>query len=171
MRYGDFDTQTDDSSYDLVILNHVLEHFVNPINELKTILPKIKLGGYLYIEVPGIYSLYGIWGSPLLYFQNAHVYYYFKAFLEELVKAFNLKVIYGDERCTFICQKESEIIPNIKSVYNDSLSQYVEKNAKYLMDCEQKWEKSCYRRHFKGILNRIANILGWQIIRPIIKNN
>jgi 2-polyprenyl-3-methyl-5-hydroxy-6-metoxy-1,4-benzoquinol methylase len=39
-------------SYDLVILNQVLEHIPDPINFLKSISKFIKNGGYLYIDVP-----------------------------------------------------------------------------------------------------------------------
>ena len=37
---------------DLVILSHVLEHFVNPIKELHEVAQSLALGGLVYIEVP-----------------------------------------------------------------------------------------------------------------------
>lgn len=39
-------------SYDLIFLNHVLEHVADPLEFLKVIIKKIKPGGVLYIEVP-----------------------------------------------------------------------------------------------------------------------
>ena len=57
-------------TYDVIILNHVLEHFLNPIEDLKSILEHLSPGGLIYIGVPNIMN-FGI-GQ----LQNAHVWYF-----------------------------------------------------------------------------------------------
>ena len=72
--------------YDLIIINHVLEHIVNPsdfINKIKKILNQ---NGLLYIGVPGIDCIPEYYKYNLLeYLQNAHVYHYYENTLENLL--------------------------------------------------------------------------------------
>jgi 2-polyprenyl-3-methyl-5-hydroxy-6-metoxy-1,4-benzoquinol methylase len=56
--------------YDVIILNHVLEHFLDPIASLKSIMAHLKDGGIFYIAVPNILNF----GMGQL--QNAHVWYF-----------------------------------------------------------------------------------------------
>jgi SAM-dependent methyltransferase len=46
-----------DSSYDLVILHHVVEHMAEPAPILKKICTKLKPGGYIWIAFPSLRSL------------------------------------------------------------------------------------------------------------------
>jgi SAM-dependent methyltransferase len=41
-----------DDSYDIIHLNHVFEHFINPVAELGHIHRLLKRGGMLYMEIP-----------------------------------------------------------------------------------------------------------------------
>ena len=59
-----------EGEYDLIIMNHVLEHFNNPIATLKKVIKHMKVDGYLYIGVPNILNF------SLMQLQNAHVYYF-----------------------------------------------------------------------------------------------
>lgn len=45
------------ASYDLVILNHVLEHMVKPLQTVAALCGKLKPGGYLWIAFPSVRSL------------------------------------------------------------------------------------------------------------------
>ena len=56
--------------YDLIILNHVIEHFIDPIEKLLQIKALLNQGGLLYLGLPNIQS-YGI-GQ----IQNAHYWYF-----------------------------------------------------------------------------------------------
>ena len=56
--------------YDVIILNHVLEHFLNPVDSLKTIARHLSKDGIIYIAVPNIINF----GMGQL--QNAHTYYF-----------------------------------------------------------------------------------------------
>ncbi len=46
-----------DASYDLLILNHVVEHMPNPAPILAALCAKLKLGGYIWIAFPSLRSL------------------------------------------------------------------------------------------------------------------
>jgi len=103
---GDLDPyKTLPNSQDLIILSHVMEHFNNPIELLNKILQHVAPEKYLLIEVPGIFYIPKNYFNPILYFQNAHVYNYYYYYLKVFFEALGLKVIYGDERCTFILKK------------------------------------------------------------------
>jgi len=66
----------EDNHQDLIILSHVLEHFPNPITALLNIIPYLKPGGEVYIEVPdGTNFAIGA-------LQNAHTYLFTPATLE-----------------------------------------------------------------------------------------
>lgn len=170
--YGDFYEQTVNNKYDLIILNHVFEHFLHPLNEIKRLLPKIRMGKYLYVQVPGIYCIDDVYKNPFTYFQSAHIYNFYEQYFRVLFEKFGLKVIYGDERCTFICQKVSEEIPDVKYVYDESLSVYHKKNAEYLLECKNRYEKNLKRdrkNRIKGKLYNIGSKLGLSKIRNFVK--
>lgn len=162
LKYGDFYDQTVDNSFDLIILNHVYEHLLDPLGELKRLIPKVKLSKYIYIEVPGIYSIGKSYGSPLRYFQNAHVFNFYEQYLRVLFVKFGLNIIYSNERCTFLCQKTSNEIPDVKEVFDESLSEYVEKNAQYLIECDKKWYWKKYLRRAKGVIGDILCTLRYR---------
>jgi len=46
-----------DASYDLVILNHVIEHMPNPVPIVAKLCGKLKPGGYFWIAFPSLRSL------------------------------------------------------------------------------------------------------------------
>ncbi|MDJ0798472.1 MAG: class I SAM-dependent methyltransferase [Calothrix sp. MO_167.B12] len=43
--------------YDVIILNHVIEHLANSLSLIEKLCQKLKLGGKIYIEYPGVRSL------------------------------------------------------------------------------------------------------------------
>lgn len=56
--------------YDLIVLSHVVEHFMDPVATVRDIVAKAAPGGHLYIEVPNAdhFELGGL--------QNAHTYWF-----------------------------------------------------------------------------------------------
>lgn len=80
-----------------------------------------------------------------------------------------MKVIYGDERCTFICQKINEDIPDVQFVFDEVISNYPLRNAEYLIECKEKYENS-NQKNLKQKVFDLACLLGWKRIRPFIKN-
>ena len=59
-----------EGEYDIIILNHVIEHFTDLFGSMKAIVNHLKPGGLMYIGVPNMDN----YGS--LQLQNAHVYYF-----------------------------------------------------------------------------------------------
>lgn len=119
---GDYNNFLKEEELDLIIVSHVMEHFIDPISELKSIIKKLKPGKFLLIEVPGIFSIKKQYHLPIRYFQNAHVYNFYKDYLLVLFKSLGLKVIYGDEKCVFLCQKPLDYQEkNISEVYDQSI--------------------------------------------------
>jgi len=68
MKQGDADNI--EGQYDVIILNHVFEHLLNPLETLKKTKPHLKPDGIFYIAVPNFLNF------PLNNLQNAHVYYF-----------------------------------------------------------------------------------------------
>lgn len=92
--------------YDLIIMKHVLEHFMHPVQQLKSIAKHLKDEGYLFIEVPGI-----IQGVPSI--QNAHNYYFSVQKLKEILQkagfeSMKLKVIKSNEFIFCIARKSDD---------------------------------------------------------------
>ncbi|MDC3150026.1 class I SAM-dependent methyltransferase [Alphaproteobacteria bacterium] len=79
--------------FDLIILNHVVEHFYDFKNELSQIIKYLKKDGMIYIEVPNLDSKYN-----LDQFQNAHNYYFTKNTLLYYTSQMYLKSEYLDEK-------------------------------------------------------------------------
>ncbi len=166
--YGNYKSLIEEDSIDLLILSHVMEHFTNPINEMIEVINKVKSNKYLLIEVPGIFSLNKVYYNPILYLQNAHVfnfyYYYLKVFFEKL----DLKVIYGDERCTFLLQKlEGWKKPNIKFVFENNMRDFPKKINVFIRKTDFLYKYSLSPYVWK---RRLVNILDSFGIKNIIKN-
>lgn len=97
--------KTPPNSQNLVILSHVLEHLNNPLEYVNTLTEIISPGGYLYVQVPGIFVLKRNYIAPIRYFQNAHVNNFYCHYLRRFFTVLGLEVIYGDEDCTFLLRK------------------------------------------------------------------
>ena len=92
-----------DSKQDCIILSHVLEHFLDPINDLEEIVRKINVNGYILIQAP---SFYVSGFNPILYFQNAHTIQFFDPeFLHFTLGKLGFKVIHLEPQLTIITQK------------------------------------------------------------------
>jgi len=84
--------------FDVVLLRHVLEHFLNPIEMLKKIRGVLKEDGILYVAVPNNLKpsgrLEGFW------FRVVHTYYFTIFSLKNVFHLSNLKelkIVEGDE--------------------------------------------------------------------------
>ena len=77
LRYGGVDEAVrDEEQYDLVILRHVFEHFLDPARELISLSKLLGKNGMLFIEVPGVYNMTYWYDDPLHYFDFFHPYSY-----------------------------------------------------------------------------------------------
>lgn len=128
----DFD-KTQKKSQDLVILSHVMEHFNEPIKTMNEIIELISDEKYLLVEVPGIFDIKKTYFNPILYFQNAHVHNYYYYYLKIFFESLGLKVVYGNERCTFILQKPTNwTMQSDIFIYDKNMSLWAEKIEKEL---------------------------------------
>lgn len=74
-------------SFDVIILNHVLEHFLDPVVSLKMVANHLNKDGIIYIAVPDIMN-FGI-GQ----LQNVHVWYFTLKTFEYYCSMAGLKVL------------------------------------------------------------------------------
>ena len=83
VRHGGLEQVKPHERFDLIILNHVLEHIVDPVEFLKLVSQHLTSIGKLIIEVPTLESLKsGAYGSDFMAFlQNAHTCHYSEATL------------------------------------------------------------------------------------------
>lgn len=50
-------TQIPDMYFDVIVMSHVIEHLHNGLEAVRVLTQKLKPGGYLYVEFPGVRSL------------------------------------------------------------------------------------------------------------------
>ena len=83
---------------DVVIYSHIVEHLLNPVNELKKLKKLLKQDSLLYIEVPGLKNLYDSYDQDFLkYLQNAHTYHFTLNSLTNCTKKAGFNLLSGDE--------------------------------------------------------------------------
>jgi SAM-dependent methyltransferase len=89
-----------DNYFDGIWMVHVIEHLHNGEEVLKKLLPKLRPGGYLYIEYPGIKStkLPSMYGSLNFKDDPTHVRLYSVKELEVLFEENNCKVLQSGTR-------------------------------------------------------------------------
>lgn len=83
---------------DVIIYSHVLEHVLEPVNELKVISGLLSPTSYLYLEMPGVKNLSDHCELDFLRaLQNAHTYYFTLRSLANLLKQHGFEMLYGTE--------------------------------------------------------------------------
>ncbi|MFA6339038.1 MAG: class I SAM-dependent methyltransferase [Candidatus Paceibacterota bacterium] len=115
---------------DIIILNHVLEHLLDPIGELETIRTLLKEDGVLYIGVPGIYSIHSTYTDLESFLQNAHVYHFTLKTLTTLAEKVGFELIYGNETIQSAFKKN----PSISSITKEKsidVENYLRKIKRY----------------------------------------
>jgi SAM-dependent methyltransferase len=113
--------QANETKYDIVIMRHVLEHFLDPLNILTKVRNVLADGGILYIAVPN--CLKPTSNLELSWFRIVHTYYFNKFTLENLVQKAGFKIdkiIDGDshnkgELVVVVSAANKPIAPQIKS--------------------------------------------------------
>lgn len=96
---------------DLIILSHVLEHFSDIEKELDRIKDLLTPDGYLYIEVPGLYTY-----DLKTLFQNAHNWQFNDYTLIYLMKACGWEELYVDSQIKSIWKYTGNKKRDIQSV-------------------------------------------------------
>lgn len=78
--------------YDLITVNQVLEHLLDPLKFLTDISSELNEGGYLYLEVPDISDLLELPDNHDR-FQMQHLWIFSKETLKKLCEMANLRVV------------------------------------------------------------------------------
>ena len=85
---------------DVVIYSHIVEHLLNPVDELKKLRNILNEDSLLYIEVPGLKNLYDSYGQDFLkYLQNAHTYHFTLNSMANCTRKAGFKLLSGMNLC------------------------------------------------------------------------
>ncbi len=151
-----------DKKADLVILNHVLEHFLDLEKELKDIWKIMKPGAYMYISLPGTFW----WiknickGNVMGLLQNAHVWQFSLTSLTYVMECCGFELILGDEKIKAIFK-----ISNIDRKKCDIPKQEFRRAIDYLKRVERRYLlrrpliKLLEMLHIKKAIKRISTKL------------
>lgn len=142
---------------DLVILNHVLEHFLDLERELRTIGELMKPDGFIYIAVPGtLWWIKNVCGGNIMgILQNAHMWQLSLNSLRYVIECCGFEFIRGNEEIKSIF-KVSNVFREKKNIPQDEF----EKILAYLKNTEHKYMPKLY----------IVNLLELIGIKKILKN-
>ena len=102
--YGDFENDNFKEKYDLAIMCHVMEHFIDPVQALNKINKMLNKNGLLYVEIPSFHYA-EIRSNPQ--FCPVHLSYFSKKKILQLLEYNNFEIIKV---------KESKYWGNIKIV-------------------------------------------------------
>jgi len=134
-----------EGTFDLIIVNHVAEHFSNPIDSLEKIKKHLNPKGIIYIAVPDIKNF------SIGQIQNAHTYYFNLATLQYYMSKAGLKMIYSEP---------AEVI-HLASIFSESTenmpNSFLDKNYEYTANIIEKYRYSLENRNF--IVKIIAELL------------
>lgn len=120
--------------YDLIILSHVFEHFLDIEKELLVIQELLTPEGLLYIEVPGLKALdHGAYkGNILACLQNAHVRIFSLETLSNVMKKYGFDFYVGSELIQSLFCYSGNRVPLMKNCYDDNMELLMRVEVKYL---------------------------------------
>ena len=112
--YDDFEIHIFKEKYDLAILCHVLEHFINPLQALKKVNDILEDDGLIYIEVPSFHYA-EIRSNPQ--FCPVHLSYFSKKKITQMLKYNGFEIIKINEsrywgNIKVLAKKKSNITNN-----------------------------------------------------------
>lgn len=93
---------------DLVIVSHVLEHIADPFHFINQVCKLIDVGGYVYLEMPGVFWIHRTYNDTLFFLQNAHLYHYTLPHLNFWLAQAGLHLVKGTESIRALYKK----VPN-----------------------------------------------------------
>lgn len=119
LQYGDIkDLIKQKKKFDLIILNHVIEHIPDLNGFMVQLKCVINKNGKLYIAVPGICSIEGSYNSNfLLYLQNAHCWHFSKNTLQTILEKNGFKILNIDNNINCLSEYTGISYKNIDLSY------------------------------------------------------
>ena len=144
---------------DIVILSHVVEHFVDIKGEFDKIKELLEKEGYLYIEVPGVCDLmnkreYDY--NYLIYSVLAHIHNFNLLSLRSVIEPLGFKFIAGDEYVRSIFQYHPSHTANLDVSGNYLHILECIKQAERRRKIEDERRKKAIRYKVKTLLSRFA---------------
>ena len=119
LRQGSFaEMSATNDKYDVIIINHVIEHFTDFFNNMTSILQHLNTNGILYAGVPNIDNF----GKGQ--FQNAHIYYFSPRTFNYYMKMLGLEVLEFDTVQTIHMFGVYKLITNALIEKNQLSSEY-----------------------------------------------
>jgi SAM-dependent methyltransferase len=93
-----------DNYFDGIWMVHVIEHLKNGDEVIKQLLPKLKSGGFIFIEYPGIRStkLPSMYGTLNFYDDKTHVRIYSVKEISGLLTQSNFSILEGGVRRSWV---------------------------------------------------------------------
>ncbi len=88
---NNIDSDWQSTEFDLVIMRHVLEHFMNPVQALRKIAENLSANGIVYITVPDMMNPKG--SLKNYWFRSVHTFYFSKETLIRIALMGNLQPI------------------------------------------------------------------------------
>ena len=103
------DALDDHKKYDVIILNHVLEHILNPLDALHKIYELLSEDGLLYLGVPNIQNY------DFGQIQNAHYWYFSPLNFSKLINTANFKILeFNEDDIHMYCISQKNKTNNLK---------------------------------------------------------
>jgi len=125
---------------DLILLNHVLEHFSDLENKLKAIREVMKPDAFIFIAAPGTFWIYNLSrGNIMAKLQNAHTWQFSLDSLRFVMECCGFELIYGNEEIKAIF-KVSNIFRDKKNIQQDEFRRVLA----YLESTERKYLPKYY---------------------------
>ena len=108
--------------FDIIVLNHVLEHFTDAGREIGIIDRMMNPDGCLFIAVPGVKALtFGAYNADFLrLLQNAHIYNFTKDSLCSVMEKYGFECIFANELINSLFRKGSPADQK-KNSYDDTM--------------------------------------------------
>ena len=155
-----------DTSPDVIIYSHVLEHILYLKKELTCIYNLLSDNGVIYIEIPGIKNLKKNYNNDFLRFlQNAHVYHFTLNTLKNLLETNGFKMIIGDESIRSIFKKVKQKGTNNIQITNEyfNVMNFLNRQENLLL---------LYRiNYFLGIIKNNVQYLNIRRLLIFLKNS
>jgi hypothetical protein len=91
----------------IVLLSHVVEHFIDPIEQLDRLRRAMSPEALLMIEVPGVFSIHRSRQDPMRMMQNAHIHTFCANTLAAGCMRAGYRVLEIDETVRAVCRPDA----------------------------------------------------------------
>jgi 2-polyprenyl-3-methyl-5-hydroxy-6-metoxy-1,4-benzoquinol methylase len=123
LKFGGLEKLTGDS-FDLIILNHVLEHMSHPVDFITSLKNHLNENGKLLISVPNLNNFFYRKNQPLSgQFHIAHIFLYSPKNLSNLITNLGFNSIYSNQKIDAIFKKtNNQKTVRLSSEYNEIIN-------------------------------------------------